>query len=66
MPKKFSRHQDVPTLEGEFEALWTAVDTLFKREQRVRDETPGIPGSVAGSTVQTQRSRAWSLAMMGA
>jgi hypothetical protein len=66
MPKKFNRHQDVPTLEGELEAIWTAIDTLFKREQRLRDETPGIPGSAAGGTTHTKRSRAWSLAMMGA
>jgi hypothetical protein len=66
MPKKFNRHQDVPTLEGEIEAIWVAIDTLFKREQRVRDATAGIPGSVAGTTTTTPRSRAWCLAMMGA
>ncbi|MHC4713544.1 MAG: hypothetical protein ACYTAN_09795 [Planctomycetota bacterium] len=68
MPKKFNRHQEVPTLEGEIEALWTAIDGLLKREQRVRDETPGIAGGPAGGrpTTTTPRSRAWCLAMMGA
>lgn len=50
MPKKFPRHPTEAALEGELGALWEQIDLLIKREQRLRDAMPGIPGSTAGAS----------------
>lgn len=47
MPKRFAKHDSPTPLEREFDALWQQMDLLTKRENRLRQGVPDIPGSTA-------------------
>jgi hypothetical protein len=47
MPKRFGKHDSSVALEKELEALWQHVDLLTKRENRLRQQVPRVPGSAA-------------------
>ena len=47
MPKRFGNHGGHPAIEGEFNAIWGALDGVIKREGRVRQDATALPGAIA-------------------